>query len=456
MSNILLSKKLLTKMNAIIRDFWWTGIQQDFKTKPIYFKAWSEICKSKKEGGLGIRNLETINKALILTAAWKIVTLPDSNTAKILKAKYFHNTSFWRANPKLPKSAFWTSILKVKNQLEDATTIQFYRGNTSIWSEPWCPFWKDIYNQLKIQDINFKYPTMVSDLWIPNAKQWNIPLLTALFGVQNANIVANIPINKDNGDDMLIWKHTPSGVCTSNSAYQLFNPSLYGLNAGPHQTITTQVRAILQGIWKCDNMPPRVQVFGWRLMRGALATGMRAGARSKNIDPNCIRCGKEENDIHLFFECKFAQAVWFASSLGLRVEGLHYREDAQIHDILHYIITSYKEKDAIQTVFSILWSIWKARNNLLFNKKRCTPLQVLFQAKALQTEKEVALMGKTLKSQNEDGRKTEPNKADDDWHTALKGSKIYVDAAWKGEELPSNDKNHQKEKIGIGIYFDLN
>jgi ribonuclease HI len=183
---------------------------------------------------------------------------------------------------------------------------------------------------------------------------------------------------------------------------------------------------------------------------------MRAGARSKNIDPNCIRCGKEENDIHLFFECKFAQAVWFASSLGLRVEGLHYREDAQIHDILHYIITSYKKKDAIQTVFSILWSIWKARNNLLFNKKRCTPLQVLFQAKALQTEKEVALMGKTLKSQNEDGSKTEPNKADDDWHTALKGSKIYVDAAWKGEELPSNDKNHQKEKTGIGIYFDLN
>ena len=69
MSNILLSKKLLAKMNAIIRDFWWTGIQQDSKTKPIYFKAWSEICKSKKEGGLGIRNLETINKALILNAA---------------------------------------------------------------------------------------------------------------------------------------------------------------------------------------------------------------------------------------------------------------------------------------------------------------------------------------------------------------------------------------------------
>jgi hypothetical protein len=191
MSNILLSKKILAKMNAIIRDFWWTGIQQDSKTKPIYFKAWSEICKSKKEGGLGVRNLEAINKALILTAAWNIATLPDSNTTKILKAKYFHNTSFWKANPKLPKSAFWTSILKVKDQLTDAITYQFFKGNTNILSEPWCPFWRDIHRHLIIQDDNFVYPATVSDLWMPK-KKWNVPLITKLFGIQNANMVAGI------------------------------------------------------------------------------------------------------------------------------------------------------------------------------------------------------------------------------------------------------------------------
>ena len=76
------------------------------KSKPIYFNAWSEICKSKKEAGLGVRNLEAINKALILNAASKIATIPDNNTTKILKAKYFNNTSFWRANPNVPKSAF--------------------------------------------------------------------------------------------------------------------------------------------------------------------------------------------------------------------------------------------------------------------------------------------------------------------------------------------------------------
>lgn len=106
MSNILFSKKMLAKMNATIRDFWWTGIQQENQKKPLYLKAWSEICKSKKEGGLGIRNLEAVNKAMLVKAVWNIVTQPDNTTSRILKSKYFPFTSFWKAPNNVPKSAF--------------------------------------------------------------------------------------------------------------------------------------------------------------------------------------------------------------------------------------------------------------------------------------------------------------------------------------------------------------
>jgi hypothetical protein len=229
-----------------------------------------------------------------------------------------------------------------------------------IWSEPWCPFWKDIHNHLNIQDSNFTYPDSVSDLWVPNTKTWNLSLLTTLFGSHIANEVANIPICNDGGEDVLIWKYTPSGICSSKSAYQIFDPSFYGHNAGPHQIISPQSRKILQEIWKCGNIPPRVQVFGWRLMRGAIATGLRAAARSKHIDQRCIRCGNNEDDFHLFFDCKFSQAVWFASPLGLRVEGLKRLENTHIPEIIGYILMSYNNKESIPTILSILWSIWKA------------------------------------------------------------------------------------------------
>jgi deoxyhypusine synthase len=95
-------------------------------------------------------------------------------------------------------------------------------------------------------------------------------------------------------------------------------------------------------------------------MRGAIATGLRAAARSKHIDQRCIRCGNNEDDFHLFFDCKFSQAVWFASPLGLRVEGLKRLENTHIPEIIGYILMSYNNKESIPTILSILWSIWKA------------------------------------------------------------------------------------------------
>lgn len=123
MSNILFSKKTLAKMNVVIWDFWWTGVQDENQTKPLYLTAWAEIYKSKKEAGLGIETLEGVNKALLVNAAWRIVTTPDSNTSRILQSKYYPYSSFWKATTNTPKSAFWTSILKVRETLANAVTL---------------------------------------------------------------------------------------------------------------------------------------------------------------------------------------------------------------------------------------------------------------------------------------------------------------------------------------------
>jgi hypothetical protein len=109
MSNILFSKKFLTKLTAIIRNFWWTGVQEDQTTKSLCLRAWADICTDKKAGGLGIRNLQAINQGLILSAAWRLAKEPDSQLAQVLKAKYHHDTSIWRAKSNVPKSAFWTA-----------------------------------------------------------------------------------------------------------------------------------------------------------------------------------------------------------------------------------------------------------------------------------------------------------------------------------------------------------
>src|SRR6185312_5570931 len=91
----ILQEFFLTKITAVIRTFWWQGVQKDNHKKPIHYRSWDAICKPKKEGGLGIRKLELVNKGMLINSAWRLVHDSNSIVAKILKAKYFPSTSLW-------------------------------------------------------------------------------------------------------------------------------------------------------------------------------------------------------------------------------------------------------------------------------------------------------------------------------------------------------------------------
>jgi hypothetical protein len=93
MSNILFTKFFISKLTAIIRNFWWTGVGEETNATSLCLRAWKDICTPKNEGGLGIRNLQAMNQALILTAAWRIAEKPDNFLHAVLKSKYFPDSS---------------------------------------------------------------------------------------------------------------------------------------------------------------------------------------------------------------------------------------------------------------------------------------------------------------------------------------------------------------------------
>lgn len=95
MTTILFSKKFISKITGIIRKFWWSGIQEENDSAGFHFRSWKDICRPKNEGGLGVRDLTTVNKSLLLNAAWKIATGKNQFLTDILKSKYHPNSSFW-------------------------------------------------------------------------------------------------------------------------------------------------------------------------------------------------------------------------------------------------------------------------------------------------------------------------------------------------------------------------
>lgn len=163
-STVLFSKTFIAKITSIIRKFWWAGVQEDNSTSPFHFRSWHDICQTKDKGGLGIRDLSTVNRSLILHAAWNIATNKDPFLIVILKSKYCPNTSFWLSGNSNTKSIFWGSVLQMKHILSNHCTIQIHKGDSSIWSTPWCPVWSTIHDHLNLPVTVASLPNTVSDL----------------------------------------------------------------------------------------------------------------------------------------------------------------------------------------------------------------------------------------------------------------------------------------------------
>lgn len=72
---------------------------------------------AKSRGGLGFRDLEVFNLALLAKQGWRILQHPDSLVAKVFKAKYFPTCSFLQAT--LGNTPYaWRSIFLAREVLE--------------------------------------------------------------------------------------------------------------------------------------------------------------------------------------------------------------------------------------------------------------------------------------------------------------------------------------------------
>lgn len=80
--------------------------------------AWDILCKSKQDGGLGFRNLQTFNDALLGKQCWRIINNEGSLMARTLKAKYFPKRDFLSATLGFQPSYTW-SIWNARRTIEE-------------------------------------------------------------------------------------------------------------------------------------------------------------------------------------------------------------------------------------------------------------------------------------------------------------------------------------------------
>ena len=88
MSCFLIPKGLCEEIEGMIRKFWWGQRQDESK---IAWVSWEKMCRAKSNGGMGFRNLQAFNLAMLAKQGWRLLSNPDSLYAKVFKARYYLN-----------------------------------------------------------------------------------------------------------------------------------------------------------------------------------------------------------------------------------------------------------------------------------------------------------------------------------------------------------------------------
>ena len=100
--------------------------------------AWDVLAKPKGEGGLGFRDIQDFNVAMIAKLSWRILTKPNSLLARILLGKYCHNQSFTSVACASSCSHGWRGVLKGRDLLLKHLGKTIGNGmTTGVWTNSW-------------------------------------------------------------------------------------------------------------------------------------------------------------------------------------------------------------------------------------------------------------------------------------------------------------------------------
>lgn len=126
---------LVKRIQSALTRFWWDANPDQRK---ICWVAWSELAKAMGDGGLGLRDIEGFNIALLAKQSWRTATKPDCLLARVLLGKYCKDKPFLQVSASNSISHGWRSILCERDLLlENSGKAIGNDRDTMLWDEPW-------------------------------------------------------------------------------------------------------------------------------------------------------------------------------------------------------------------------------------------------------------------------------------------------------------------------------
>lgn len=138
MQSTVLPSGTCDEIDKLCRNFIWGG---DENHRTVHLISWSNLCKPKDAGGLGLRSTRAANSAFLMKGPWNFCTKPDTLWVSLLRNKYKCEwRDFPRLNSKRKGSNFWNGLVNTWDSFRN--TLSWDVGNGAdirFWQDIWEP-----------------------------------------------------------------------------------------------------------------------------------------------------------------------------------------------------------------------------------------------------------------------------------------------------------------------------
>lgn len=296
-STFILPQACVKRINSMCGVFLWQG---DIEKNHSARVSWEIVTKSKREGGLGIKNLAIWNKACCLKLIWLLFFQAGSvwvawfveevldGSLNNLWITFPHRRFSWQVNKLLKLS---TSIYSwIKLRVQNGASCRF-------WSDNWSPF-GPLTSYLSCGgNSSFGISELATLASLSSGNNW---LLPPARSEQLLNLHVHLTtVELNNNDDYYVWE------IDGKTSDRYSTGTIYGKLREEGALVPWY-----HTVWNRSGIP-RHNLLSWLFVLNRCPTKDKTMRWGDQTNPLCLLCNhSDENRDHLFFLCNFSWNLW--------------------------------------------------------------------------------------------------------------------------------------------------